>query len=127
MSPLPANFRHVKLELAREKDHPRGDAQHGYDFLLPLADDGSIDMDSYKAHKASCRVRRFREGEDDRVGLLVRGRGAAWSIDYNDKMSGEEEDAFRFDAEHFVPGEYVSIREDDGKLHTFQVVAVREP
>jgi hypothetical protein len=31
---------------------------------------------------------------------------------------------FRFNEEQFVNGEYVSIREDDGELHTFQVTFV---
>jgi hypothetical protein len=32
---------------------------------------------------------------------------------------------FHLDAERFAPGEYVSIREDDGKTHVFQVTSVR--
>ena len=31
----------------------------------------------------------------------------------------------RLERERFVPGEYVSIREDDGRYHTFQVVSIK--
>jgi hypothetical protein len=127
MTKLPPAFRHVKLELAREKGHPQGDRAHGYDFLLPLGDDGSIDVEAFKEHKAACRVRRFRQDEDDRIGLLTRTRGGHWKIDYDKSDDTDDEAAFRFDAERFVAGEYVSIKEDDGLLHTFQIVAVREP
>jgi hypothetical protein len=56
---LPDNFRAVRLHLAREPEHPEGDAQHGYDFLMPLKDDGCIDSKTYHAHPQACRVRRF--------------------------------------------------------------------
>ena len=41
---LPANFRRVRLELAREKGHPEGDAGIGYTLLAPLNADGSLDL-----------------------------------------------------------------------------------
>jgi hypothetical protein len=33
---LPANFRRIRLELAREKGHPQGSALIGYTFVAPL-------------------------------------------------------------------------------------------
>jgi hypothetical protein len=36
----------------------------------------------------------------------------------------EEEAGYRFASHAFRPGEYVSIRGEDGELHTFQVVSV---
>jgi hypothetical protein len=35
-----------------------------------------------------------------------------------------EEAGYRFASHAFRPGEYVSIRGEDGDLHTFQVVSV---
>ena len=32
---------------------------------------------------------------------------------------------YRFGAHAFVPGEYVSIRDEDGESHTFHVVSVQ--
>lgn len=126
MKDLPANFRHIRLELAREKGHPEGDRQHGYDIVAPLTDDGHIDAETWKEHRAVCRVRRFRPDEDDAIGLLAHGPGGRWYIDYNSPDARGEEAGYRFQDERFVPGEYVSVREDDGTLHTFQVMAVQD-
>ena len=120
---LPASFRHIRLELAREPGHPGGDGTHGYDLVAPLTADGHLDAEAWKPHRAGCRVRRFRPNDDDAVGHLARRAGGQWFIDYEE---GEDDDeaGFRFGEERFVTGEYVSIREDDGKFHTFRVVAV---
>jgi hypothetical protein len=37
----------------------------------------------------------------------------------------DDEVGFKLGAERFVPGEYISIREDDGKTHTFRVVSIQ--
>lgn len=126
MHDLPKNFRHIRLELAREKGHPGGDGAHGYDILAPLTGDGHIDGETATTHKARCRVRRFRPGEDDAIGILVRGPGGRWSFDYNNATDNDDEAGHRFGDEKFVPGEYVSIREDDGVMHTFRVMRVEE-
>ena len=33
---LPPSFRRIRLELAREPDHPEGSREIGYDFTAPL-------------------------------------------------------------------------------------------
>jgi hypothetical protein len=126
MTSLPPAFRRIRLELAREPGRPAGDQAHGYDFLAPLDAEGKIDPEIWKQNRAACRVRRFRPGEQDEIGTLARGRGGQWFFDYEE---GEEDDeaGFRFGEEHFVAGEYVSIREDDDKMHTFRVVLVERP
>lgn len=124
MQDLPQEFRHIRLELAREPGQPGGDAGHGYDILAPLTGDGHIDDDLARAHKARCRVRRFRPGEEDAIGILAHGPGGRWFIDYDSDSNNDDEAGFRFEEEHFVLGEYVSIREDDGEMHTFRVVQV---
>lgn len=121
---LPDNFRHIRLELARETGHPLGDTEHGYDILAPLSADGKIDGPSATEHKSACRVRRFRTGENDAIGLLVRGPGGQWRFDYDTSTDDDDEAAFRFSDEQFVQGEYVSVREDDGKMHVFRVMQV---
>ncbi len=117
---------HIALELAREKGHPLGDRGHGYHLYLPLTPTGHIDADAFRRGRAMCRVRRFRPGEAERRGKIVHGPGGRWVFDYDERTGHDDEVGFRLDEERFVPGEYVSIREDDGRLHTFQVVFVRE-
>ncbi len=124
MQKLPDSFRHIHLELAREEGHPDGDRSHGYDILAPLTDDGHIDADTFRAQHDKCRVRRFRPDEDDAVGVLKRNRRGDWYFDYDPADDSDDETGFRFGEERFVPGEYVSIKEDDGEMHTFQVMQV---
>jgi hypothetical protein len=124
MTSLPAAFRRVRLELAREPGHPSGDSAYGYDFMVPLDAAGRIDAELWKKNRDACRVLRFRPGfDDDELGQLVRGRGDKWFFDY-EEGGEDDETGFRFDQERFVIGEYVSIREDDGKMRTFRVAAV---
>ncbi len=115
---------HIKLELAREPGHPFGDRDHAYHLYLPLTETGHIDSASWRANQAYCRVRRERPGEEDAHGRIVHGPGGRWVFDYTDASDRDDEVGFRLDAERFVPGEYVSIREDDGRMHVFQVISV---
>lgn len=114
-----AKLRHVRLELAREKGHPEGDRAIGYDLVVPLTAEGRIDPIAWKGNQSACRVRRFRPDEEDFIGHLRRKPGGQWYFDYVD---GEKDDeiGFRLGEEHFVVGEYISIR-TDGVMHTYQV------
>jgi hypothetical protein len=123
---LPDNFRAVRLHLAREPEHPEGDKQHGYDFLVPLKDDGHIDPKTFRAYAEACRVRRFRPGEADAIGRLEYRPGGIWAIRYGADVDGTEV-GFRFHDERFIPGEYVSIEGDDDRTRTFKVWEVRRP
>jgi hypothetical protein len=116
---------HIQLELAREPGHPFGDRYHGYDLYLPLGEDGKIDAKAWRANRSACRVRRSRPNEEDAHGRILHGPGGRWIFDYSDETDEDNEVGFRLSDERFVPGEYVSIREDDGKTHVFQVVSVR--
>jgi hypothetical protein len=119
---------HIRLELAKSKEFPLGSVRHGYDLVAPLDADGHIDPASWRAHQKECRVRRFWDGEDDVVGVLAHKPGgvehARWMFDYGTGGSEDEEAGFRFGAHTFAPGEYVSVRDHDGELHTFRVVSV---
>ncbi len=79
-------------------------------------------------NREHCRVRRFWEGEDDEIGFLVHKPGgpehARWVFDYNQPRADDDESGYRFGAHAFRPGEYVSIRNEDGEMHTYQVAAV---
>ena len=125
MTALSPKFRHVRLKLAREKGHPSGDRQDGYDLVVPLDADNRLDPVEWKEHRDACRVRRFRPKMNDMRGRLRRKPGGQWFIDYAD---GDEDDeaGFRFGEARFVVGEYVSIRDGDD-MHTFHVVSVDIP
>ena len=121
--PLPRSFRRVRLELAREPGHPEGSALNGYELMVPLDNNAHIDGAVWREHKASCRVVRFRTGEDDEIGHLIRRPGGAWAFHYDIEGIDEDETGYHFQAERFEVGEYVSVQEDE-KQHTFRVVSV---
>jgi hypothetical protein len=125
---LPHTFKRIRLNLARSKEFPQGSARHGYEFVAPLDDKSHIDVKLWQANRQRCGVRRFWEGEDDEHGFLVHKPGgpehARWVFDYDQTATDDDESGYRFGAHAFLPGEYVSIRNEDGETHTFQVISV---
>ena len=121
-------LKHIRLELARSREFPSGSARHGYDILAPLDKNGHIDPEEWRKHRGECRVRRFWAGEDDVVGHLLHKAGGAehahWTFEYGGEAAADEEAGYRFGLHAFLPGEYVSIRDDDGEFHTFVVKSV---
>ena len=115
----------IRLELARGHDHPEGSKAIGYEFAAPLNADFKINPEEWHKRRDNCRVRRFRPGEADDLGHLIRKPGGSWAFHY-DIHSDEEDDesGYRFGDHAFTLGEYVSIREEEG-LRTFRVVRVQ--
>ena len=125
---LPREFKRIRLHLARSKEFPDGSDHHGYEFVAPLDAKGHIDQHLWQKHREHCRVRRFWEGDDEKAGLVIHKPGGAeharWVFDYDQTRSDDDESGYRFGAHAFLPGEYVSISDDDGEVHTFRVVSV---
>jgi hypothetical protein len=121
-------LKHIKLLLARSKEFPDGSVRHGYNLVAPLDAKGHIDLELWRKHQKECRVRRFWGDEEDAVGLLVHRPGGAeharWMFDYGAGSGEDDEAGFRFGAHAFTPGEYVSISDHGGELHTFKVASV---
>lgn len=128
MTILPHTFKRIRLNLARSKEFPQGSSKRGYEFVAPLDASGHIDAALWKQHRDHCRVRRFWEGEEDEIGHLVHRPGgpehSRWVFDYNPTRADDDESGYRFGAHAFRLGEYVSIRDEDGEMHTFQVASV---
>ena len=114
----------VRLNMARSRDFPSGSAQHGYRFTAPLDDDGHLDAELWRKEREHCRVVRFWGDEEHDIGHLVHRGAGGWGFHYD--LGGDEGDelGYKLDGHRFVPGEYVSIRDEDGDLHTFQVSVV---
>jgi len=123
MTQLPHVLKRIRLNLARSKEYPLGSEKNGYEFVAPLDASGHIDVELWRK-----QVRRFWEGQDDEIGHLVQKPGssehARWVFDYDSSSNDDDEAGYRFGHHVFRPGEYVSIRGEDGELHTFQVISV---
>ncbi len=116
-------LKRIRLELARTRTFPDGSRSRGYEFTLPLKADGHIDADAWPAEKSKCRVRRFWEGEDDRIGEIHHTRHRTWAFSY---VPGEADDEhfYHLETHVFRVGEYISIREPDGETYPFKVMSV---
>jgi hypothetical protein len=120
-------LRLVRLELARDQEFPNGSKERGYDFVAPLDAKGHIDREAWKDTRDFCRVKRFWARERDEVGHVVHKRGDVWAFHYDVHGDANQDEAgFKFNTHAFVPGEYVSIKEQDGDLRTFRVASVQE-
>ncbi len=115
----------IRLNLARTKEYPQGSAHHGYEFTAPLDETNHIDAALWKKEREHCRVRRFWGDEEEEVGHLIHRPGGSWAFHYDIEGEDDDEAGYRFGAHAFAPGEYVSIKDEDGDLHTFQVVTVQ--
>jgi hypothetical protein len=124
---LPHAFKRIRLRLARSAEFPAGSAGHGYEFVAPLDAKGHIDAKLWDQHRGHCRVKRFWDGQPDRIGFLVHKPGgsehARWVFDYDKRRVDDDEAGYRLGAHVLAPGEYVTIR-DELQDHTFQVVSV---
>lgn len=119
-------LKRIRLDLARDHDFPTGSTRHGYDLAAPLDADGHLVAAEWLKNRDRCRVRRFWAGQPDEIGRLVHKRGGTWAFDYNPKSDADDEPGFKFDKHVFVPGEYVSITEHDGRMRTFRVSSVQD-
>jgi hypothetical protein len=120
---LPAQFRQIRIVLAREPSHPEGDAEVAYIFVAPVDAEGRIDQKLWRAHREACRVARQRPNEADQLGRLVHHADGAWGFRYDDDTNLPDEVGFHFADERFVVGEYVSINERS-RMHTYRVTTV---
>ena len=128
MTTLPHTLKRIRLNLARSKEFPQGSPRHGYEFVAPLNGNGHIDVALWRQHRDHCRVRRFWEGQDDEIGFVVHKPGGPehgrWMFDYNPLRADDDESGYRFGTHAFRTGEYVSIRDEEGEMHTFVVASV---
>ena len=122
---MPAlGLKKIRLNLARDADHPGGSDARGYEFAAPLDASGHIDVEAWKLLREHCRVRRFWDGENEH-GHLVHRAGGSWAFVYDIDGDDDVEAGYRFGTHAFVAGEYVSITDSDGDVVTFQVATVQ--
>lgn len=120
---FPNSFRRIRLELAREPGHPVGEPTFGYTLVAPLDKSGKLDPAEWRLHRDMCRVVRFRPNGEEEIGHLIHTADGNWKFQYDIEGDDEEETGYRLGKEQFLPGEYVSIKSDEG-MHTYKVISV---
>jgi hypothetical protein len=120
---LPAQFRQIRIALAREPGHPEGDADVAYIMVAPLDANDRIDPRRWRDHRDACRIARQRPDEQDKLGHLVHRQGGGWAFHYDGETTLPDEVGHHFADERFVVGEYVSLSER-GTMHTYRVTTV---
>jgi hypothetical protein len=119
-------LKHIRLELARDHEFPNGSRERGYEFVAPLDADGHLAAKEWRTARDRCRVKRFWAHEPAEIGRLVHKPGGTWAFDYDPTRVSDDEPGFKLDQHRFVPGEYVSFREHDGKTRTFLIASVAD-
>ena len=117
---LPAQFRQIRLELAREPGHPEGDAAIAYVIVAPLDANDRIDARLWREHREASRIARLRPEQEDALGHLVHRQGGGWAFHYDADTDVPDEVGVHLADERFVLGEYVAIKEA-GKTRTYRV------
>ena len=120
---LPAQFRQIRIELAREPGHPEGDTGVAHVIIAPLDADHQIDQKFWREHREACRIARLRPGQQEDHGHLVHRPSGGWAFHYDTGANMPDDVGFHFADERFVSCEYVSINEG-GKMHTYRVASV---
>ena len=127
--PGKVRLRKIRLELARSKGHAEGSPGDGYEFVAPLDADNHIDVEAWKRERGLCFVHRIEKGVVTERGLLVHraggAGGATWAFEYEPGGPADEDAGYRFAAHAFAAGEYVSVRDEDGDLHTYRVASIK--
>lgn len=116
------NWKSIRLELARTQDFPEGSASRAYLLRLPVNDNGIIDEDALRAAPQFATVRRFWPNEPDMSGYVIRTQNG-WALSYR---KGEEDDEtiFHLETHRILPGEYIILRESDGKQLPYRIASL---
>lgn len=120
------NLKRVRLELARNPEFPEGSPNHGYEFHVPLTDDGRADEAALASDAQLCTVVRFWGEEEPEHGQIVRRADGSWAFSY-EPGEADDEPIFRLSDHVFRQNEYVTITEHDGVARTFRVAWVGPP
>ena len=121
---LPAQFRQIRIVLAREPGHPEGDDEIAYIFVAPVDAEGRIDPKLWRATSRGLPG-RAATSERSRTSLVISSitLAAPGGSTMTDETNLPDEVGYHFADERFVVGEYVSINER-GKMHTYRVTTV---
>ncbi len=116
-------LKRVRLERARDEEFPDGSANHGYEFNLPLREDGHVHLEALPGQAQLCTVVHFQPNRETGHGQIVALPDGRWAFSY---APGEDDDEpiFRLADHVFKQGEYLSVTGHDGTARTYHIVSV---
>ena len=103
------SLKQVVLRLARNEEFPNGDDRQGYVLIAPIADNGKIDLEGWRAQKELCKVRRFHPEPGEEADGWLTHNGSHWRFRYDEDHEGPDEGGYRLGDHDFRPGEYITI------------------
>lgn len=119
---MTAQWKIIRLELARTPEFPEGSASHAYVLRLPLRDEGLIDDAAVTFHPDLATVRRIWPDEPDQRGYIVR-KPNGWAFSY---ALGDDDDegVYHLESHPLALGDYLTLTEPDGERLPFRVVSL---
>ena len=109
---LPAQFRQIRIVLAREPGHPDGDDEVAYIFVAPVDAEGRIDPKALASASRGLPGRTATAAtKQTSLVILSMMRAARGGSTMTTMPILPDEAGYHFADERFVVGEYVSINE----------------
>ena len=115
----------VTLVLAGGPGFPAGSADHRYEMEVTLDAASQLDAKAWHEDPRPWPVRRFRPGEPIRPGDVQHDPETGWSLRFDPVgEAGTELTEPIVSAGTLRPGEYATIRAEDGRDFAYRVVSV---
>lgn len=120
MGALPHSFKRIRLNLAHSKEFPQNSSLRSIRQVTSMRRCGG------STARPGASDDSGRVNPDEHGFLVYRGgpEHRRWVFDYDATAEDDDESGYRFGAHAFRPGEYVSVRSEEGEMHAFQITTV---
>ncbi|MBY0332120.1 MAG: hypothetical protein K2X49_15785 [Acetobacteraceae bacterium] len=114
----------VTLVLAGGPGFPGGSEAHRYEMEAALDANGGLDVAAWHEDPRPWPARRYRPGGQVRTGDVQHDAETGWSLRFDSTPEARELTEPLISAGVLRPGEYVTLRDEDGRDYSYRVVGV---
>ena len=114
----------VTLVLSAGPGFPAGSEGHRYELDVALDAAGHLDVAAWHADPNPWPARRFRPGAPMRTGDVQHDAETGWSLRFDSTAECPELTEPLVSAGVLRPGEYLTLRDEDGRDYAYRVVSV---